>query len=894
MRLMFLQTSAGTVCRNCLQQILRNRPAAQRAAALPRLVKASRTHITLVKPTAPPASSLPPSPVRTRIIRPAIRRTTSNDLGMLKAVTGADLRELQFQLKGDTPEVAFQKVKALLPKKPVFPEKLEGMAIHYALNGVLRTMVEILAKEDVRIVKETPAIPEEAQRALDLAHKRLQSSVAEPVQKSVSTSTAETEAVETCASEPIQEPAPTLPTTGIPSAIEFIEYLSYLGFNTRRLIVGLLCSLVAKEAPPSMVLPIFETSVLQHLQSLEGLESADIEYMFRISKELFVVYLYLEKGKAESAAITTIQNLITYHMNLPLLPRSINKIIGESFHGASHAFVKGFAYWSRSFMLRNATRNRTLLMNALERFVETNDLTGMQRFYKDAMSLAGAPKKEWIYSCFIASFLRLHRARSFALSVWEDMVQASIIPGVDSWNVVLRAGQAADQSSVTIIELWNRMVKTGVMPDHHCWVTRIDSQFSSNQVTEGFASLAAMEEAGMSWTTETVNAAIKGLLKHNHFDHVKQVMGEADAKSVAPDIITYNTLLSGIIKQGNYDAIRPLLKHMVERGVSTDVYTLTIVIDGIFNLKNQPETFDPHKAATEFFTYFEDLGIHGNVTTYTALTEGLLKAGNMKAVQSVRQIMQDKCIEGNSDYYTVLLRGAFLGSDLDAVPQLWREIRQRNVRRDHILWFETIYGYACHGAIVEMEEYLRAMENEPEPTMVLTLKAYVLLLRQLEKRGELRAAKKIVEGVCMNWDQYTRLKSVRVDEEFWELAGLIGGRGWAEGERRKAAVKAGMAREREIRAESGLGMEIVRDMGVSKTGEAGVERETKQAEDLKEGDSAEKVAEVTPAAPSTIGFKVRRSYVEPGAEPTGNIASNAPEEASSTSAPGFRIRRNFA
>ncbi|CCX12334.1 Similar to Pentatricopeptide repeat-containing protein At1g62930, chloroplastic; acc. no. Q9LQ14 [Pyronema omphalodes CBS 100304] len=793
-------------------------------------------------------------------------------------------------------KLAFQKVKALLPKEPVLPEKLEGMKINYALNGVLWTMVEILATEDFRIMAETQAIPEEAQIAVDSAHRRLQGSAAESALESVSISTVETAAlelpqepapesvsistVETAASEPPQEPAPTLPITGIPSAIEFIEYLSHLGFSTRRLVVGVLCSLVAKEAPPSMILPIFETSILQHLQSLEGLESADIEYMFRLSNELYVVYLYLEKNKAESAAITTIQNLITYHMNLPL-PGSINKIMGEKFRGASHRFVKNLAYWSRSFILRNSIRNRILLMNSLERFVETNDLTGMQDFYRKAIALDGSPKKEWMYSCFIATFLRLHRARSFALSVWEDMIQASIIPGVDSWNVVLRAGQATDHSSLTLLDLWNRMIKTGVMPDHHCWVTRIDSQFLSNQVTEGFASLAAMQEAGISWTTETVNAAVKGLLKHNHFEHVKEVMAQADSKGVAPDIITYNTLLSGIIKQGNYDAIRPLLKHMVERGVATDVYTLTIVIDGIFNLKNQPETFDPHTAAIEFFTYFEDLGIHGNVATYTALTEGLLEAGNLDAVQSVRQIMRDKSIEGNADYYTVLLKGAFLRNDLAAVPKLWQEIRQRSVRRDHILWFETIYGYACHGVIVEMEEYLQAMEKEPEPTVVLTLKAYVLILRQLEKKGELRAARKIVEGVCREWDQYTRLRSVRVDEEFWELAGMIGGRGWAEGERRKAAVKAGVARESEIRGEGGVGREVKRGVKLAEAaeagelGEVGVEGEMNQAADMKEGDAAEKSTEVTPTVTPRTGFKVRRSYVEPWAKQTEEVASKA-------------------
>lgn len=454
------------------------------------------------------------------------------------------------------------------------------------------------------------------------------------------------------------------------------------------------------------------------------------------------------------------------------------------------------------------------LRPVLKRFRETNDLSGLKSLYRSIRALRPSPTHEGIYAYFINAFIGFWRSQDMALRVWEDMIISGITPTAKSWNALLRYGHGRDRTA--LLAIWKRMVLSGVVPDVHCWTTRIHLQMLADQVQDGLDSFEQMIEAGVNPTTETINAAIGGLLSFNRFDEINQVVSMADHLGVPANIITYNTLLRGMLRrQGAATEVIPLLDSMHARGVPPDVYTFTIVLDGLYraarvataaswkySLSDEPPPFPDAPSFSyilELFRYMEGLGVDANVMTYTALVGGLLDTGNLAAVDIVRRVMARKGVIGNADFYTVLIKSAFQRCDIDAADRYAEETARLRVRRDHIFWMELIWGYAQSGETVKMTAAIEAMKREPV-RMVITLKGHVTILRALERRGERIIAKGIVEDVVREWEAPPRLPDApdvpsKVEIEFWSVVAKIGGTGWMSALKEEAGLKEAKDRE---------------------------------------------------------------------------------------------------
>jgi len=569
-------------------------------------------------------------------------------------------------------------------------------------------------------------------------------------------------------------------TPGLPNPLEFIGQLQSLGMDVRKHYIYLLSTLLAQGAFAQQMLPAFEATVMSRIsaETLAEVQRDDVERLFEDDYQqhdcqlLYVIYLYLDSLHATSPVLSVIDAHIA-RCNVPTSGgvREALRLV----RAMPPEQLTNLTELAGSFKLRHLLKVRSRLVRALERFTETNDFAGLQALYNSTQALVPSPLTEGTYACFISAFLQFWRSQQSALRVWDDMVTTGITPSANSWNALLRYGQHHDRSA--LLKIWKKMILVGVVPDVHCWTTRIHSQLQADQVEDGLESLRLMLKSDTPPTTETINAAIAGLLTNDRFDEASRVVAMADQLGVPANLITYNTLLRGVLKRGATE-VMSLLHNMTSRGITPDVYTFTIVLDGMYKSAS-PTT---HDDVMEVFTFMESLDIRANITTYTALVGGLLDAQNFAAVAGVRRVMRERHIAGNADFYTVLIKSAFQRDDIAAVDALWQELIDRNVRRDHILWMETIWGYAQAGLTQKMAGALETMKKEPGPRIIITLKGYVTILRALERRGEHMAARRMVEDVVAAWGERGEVRkdggAARIEEEFWEVVAKVGGRGW--------------------------------------------------------------------------------------------------------------------
>ncbi|KAF8247061.1 hypothetical protein K440DRAFT_314903 [Wilcoxina mikolae CBS 423.85] len=564
-------------------------------------------------------------------------------------------------------------------------------------------------------------------------------------------------------------------TPGLPQPLEFIGQLQNLGMDVRKHYIYLLSTLLARGAPVEQMLPAFEATVMSRIsaETLAEVQRDDVERLFEDDYQqhdcqlVYVIYVYLDSLHATSPVLSVIDAHIA-RCNVPTSGgvREALRLVRALPPDMSNKLTE----LAETFKLRHLLKVRSRLIRALDRFTETNDIAGLQTLYNSAQALVPSAMNEWTYACFISAFLQFWRSQQIALQVWDDMIATGITPSVNSWNALLRYGQHHDRSA--LLKIWTKMILVGVVPDVHCWTTRIHSQFRADLVDDGLESLRLMLASETPPTTATINASIDGLLANDRFEQAFRIVTVADQLGVPANLITYNTLLRGVLKKRGATEVMSLLHNMTNRGITPDVYTFTIVLDGLYNSPFPAPGDSLHENVTEVFSFMESLEIRANITTYTALIGGLLDAHNFPAVAGVRKVMTERKIQGNADFYTVLIKSAFQRSEFVEVSLLWQELISLNVRRDHILWMETIWGYAQAGMIPEMQEALEMMKKEPGPRIVITLKGYVTILRALERRGENMAARRIVEDVVGSWGERGEVRkhggAARIEEEcFW-------------------------------------------------------------------------------------------------------------------------------
>lgn len=580
-------------------------------------------------------------------------------------------------------------------------------------------------------------------------------------------------------------------TPGLPAPADLLAKLSELNIADEAVRRNVLKDLlVANADPQTRLLPVFEVTLRAEQRvtpngkaliveppTAEGVMRTEPElmYLFRNSTTIYAAFLRLSSAGIKSPLLNSLSSYLP-RIDLPETAR-----LGSWLASFNIPEKTSIMWLANDISMRKMLTNKTKLRNKLDELRE-NNLEGLDLLF--SLLPTYEPLPEHTYTAFIDAYLYRKSTQDRVIKVWNAMIAAGHTPSVESWTELL-SGYARSQDRLAAVKVWERMRAAKIKPDVAAWTSMIHAHLYAGEILEGLKTLKAMIAAGVLPNTVTINATVDGLLRFGRMAEARGVLALADKYKVVPDRTTYNTLLRRLLQKPTAAASRArpghasaviaeclqILEQMFRNKVDPDTYTLTILID---NVARHASSETASKQVFDLIGQLSSLGLNANVYTFTALINGLLKAENFPAAMAAREAMNQAGVRPNSDTFTVLIKYALDRGDLEQMAKLWEEIDALGVRRDLILWTETIWGLAQLGEKDWMHDALQAMRREG---LRLSLKSATGIVKSLARRKLLAEALDICRTVVHDgWVTGPADSEMgRIAKEFWELVMELGG-----------------------------------------------------------------------------------------------------------------------
>ncbi|KAL8724397.1 MAG: hypothetical protein Q9181_006846 [Wetmoreana brouardii] len=453
----------------------------------------------------------------------------------------------------------------------------------------------------------------------------------------------------------------------------------------------------------------------------------------------------------------------------------------------------------------------TIIMD-LERAVEHYDVARVaaiwQRFQDSSLAKADLEPKsrEQIYVSFLSSFFALSRPEQ-AVHVWNDMLQANIIPNQRHWNSML-TGSSKARDVTSLQEIWNNMLIAGIEPDQPSWTTYINGLILCGKWQRG---LQVLHDLGSRWKRASANhgtiarqqpmqnssftltdrdaskpflapvkAAISALTAIERHEQCLPLLSWATSHSLPLETDIFNTLLRPAVHRGDIEKVNHLFALMGGQRLSANETTYRILLNG--HMSNANSTFSslpPQEQQDTILRILDDMDAKGIVVDgkmYSTILYGLLSPKNAtynaEAARAVLDHMSQRGQKPSTYIYSILVTHYFSLSppDIAAVEALWRRIKSEKPILDRKFYERMVEGYAGVREVEKMVYFLRRIPHEGKAPGWRCIKA---VLETLIECGEWGLCRELVEDVrdrkngLRRWADDT--VDSRVEGEFWEM-----------------------------------------------------------------------------------------------------------------------------
>lgn len=567
----------------------------------------------------------------------------------------------------------------------------------------------------------------------------------------------------------------------LPTPLDFLNQMGDIGALRTMHYASVLLSMVRGGTNMESLVPVFDSAILFNAENLREVMSDVDEFLsldYDVATPHFIAFLILRSKGVSSEQLSRLESVLAYS-SYPVF-RHVERVLdyqGFSIDLTTHILALLQVFSAESLY----TNNHTLKQSISAVLASSPTPKALTTLYQSIK--AKSPKKlsASVYSIFITTFLGLSDSRdhlsaqSAAFSVWNDMEEGGITPGVIEWTNLMKSFSKAQDKSV-ILPLWQKMIQNGIFPDDKAWTVRIHALLEANMVKEGLESLREMQKSSVTPNIGTINAVLSGLLKHDHILEASKVLAVAERLGITKDITTYNTLLVSLMKQqrGNskkFDESLALIRQMAANGISPDIQTITLILDGMYKFSNPKPTLS---AVLSLLNYCESAGITINVWTFTALIRALLEEGHEDAAIDMLLVMESRGMTGTTATYNTLLRHYFYKRDMRSVDELLEEMTKKRIVMDRRLWREVIVGFASVGQVDRMKRAIARMYGSATEMGIL---GFMSTLKKLGNKGLLVDAKEVVEDL-LDRGIVGRSREARMtglDKGFWEVVESLGG-----------------------------------------------------------------------------------------------------------------------
>ncbi|KAL8644538.1 MAG: hypothetical protein Q9210_007207, partial [Variospora velana] len=467
-------------------------------------------------------------------------------------------------------------------------------------------------------------------------------------------------------------------------------------------------------------------------------------------------------------------------------------------------------------------RQVTTIIKYIERAVQRYDVAqvGIQwRKYQQTLAQVELDhqSQEGIYTHFLTAYCALARQEQ-AVTVWNHMVDANIMPNERHWNAMLKGCfKARDVTSLQ--EVWSNMIASGMEPDTVLWTTYIHGLIVCGKWQRG---LQLLDELGAKWTAARkrqsnpkdiasaameeqplsteydpskpslapVQAALTGLTAIQHHELCPPILDWAKSHSLALTTEIFNILLGPAVRSGDPKQVARIFSLMNANACAADEVTYMILLNG--HMSSTDSSFallSSEEQQDSIFRILDDMtanGISMDRRTYSTILQGLLRSqpndndtkppndnSNNKnnAAQAVLQHMSRNNVTPDSYMYHILVIHYFSLSppDLAAIENIWARIKVERPSLQSIVYEKMVEGYAKVGAVEKMLFFLRKIPREGKSPRWRCL---VDVLNTLIAEGEWGLLGDLVADVEDTREGLMRYADGNIPsmwkEEFWE------------------------------------------------------------------------------------------------------------------------------
>ncbi|KAI4098019.1 MAG: hypothetical protein L6R37_006714 [Teloschistes peruensis] len=465
--------------------------------------------------------------------------------------------------------------------------------------------------------------------------------------------------------------------------------------------------------------------------------------------------------------------------------------------------------WNTSQIHRNVT---TLILD-LQRATDRHDVArvaAIWRRYHDgslAKTHLEAKSREQIYISFLSSFVTLARPEQ-AVHVWNDMLEAGVIPNQRHWNLMLK-GSAKARDPTSLEDIWRYMVNAGIEPDQPCWTTYIHGLITGGKWQRG---VRVLHDLGSHWRRAHMNqrkhvesavaklgslampkdkdpskpslapvmAAVSALTAIERHEQCLPLLQFATSHSLALTTDIFNILLRPAIRHGNIERIDHIFALMRQHNCSENETTYRILLNG--HMSNKNSTFPllcPREQQDSVFRILDSMTaqkIPIDQKTYSTILYGLLSPKNAtyndQAARAVLDHMAKQGIKPSTYIYSILVTHYFAidPPNLPAVEALWQRIRAEKPILDREFYERMVEGYARVQSVERMLFFLRRIPHEGKAPGWRCLR---VVLGALVEVGEWGLVGELVGDVRDTRQGLRRWADEKVDSkaegEFWDV-----------------------------------------------------------------------------------------------------------------------------
>ncbi|XP_050920345.1 pentatricopeptide repeat-containing protein At5g18475 [Lathyrus oleraceus] len=316
--------------------------------------------------------------------------------------------------------------------------------------------------------------------------------------------------------------------------------------------------------------------------------------------------------------------------------------------------------------------------------------------------------------------------RLFGYALYEDGKNTKLsypLENFDSNSALVdglcKAGKPEDAKGVLA-----EMKNFGLKPDTVTYTSLINFFFRNGQIDEAIELLKEMKENECEADTVTFNVILGGLCREGRFDGALDTIEKLPHQGVYLNKGSYKILLELGLEDcvDEIDAQRVFGYALYENGKNTKLsYPLENFDSNVYGRSFQGNIY----RAKNVIEFMKNNGCFPNVFNYSALVDGLCKAGKSEDAKGVLAEMKNFGLKPDTVTYTSLINFFFRNGQIDEAIELLKEMKENECEADTVT-FNVILGGLCREG--RFDEALDTIEKLPHQGVYLNKGSYKILL----------------------------------------------------------------------------------------------------------------------------------------------------------------------